>query len=89
MSLKVRVSLVFEDPSLPVRAGELDYQRRSNGPRLSSVASHGFENGSWSMQTSNLVEFKRFLHITNRNSTMQQVCSEILERYVKLYPNDA
>lgn len=63
----------------------------SASSRRTSAAHNLFEpnnsyNG-WQSAPSNLVEYKRFLHITNSNNSLQKVCSEIVERYIRLYPD--
>lgn len=33
-------------------------------------------------------EYKRFLHLTQKSNTLQNACTEIIDRYLKLYPED-
>lgn len=87
MSLKLRVSIIFEDSS-SLGTSDREFQQDHAGYRIPALPVNTYENERWEVSNPNLLEFKRFLHITNKTHTMQQVCQEIVEKYVKLYPND-
>lgn len=92
MSLKLRVSLVY-----PTSVAS---DRRPDESSL-SITSRKSETSFYPVNISGLAsvpvatsdaaplrEYKRFLHITDKENTLQTVCGEIAEKLAKLYPED-
>lgn len=88
MSIRLRVVLAYNDENyrdeiVSSRNPSTSFQSQANTSNTSFNTSHSFIKSP-----SSLREYKRFLHVTERASSLQQVCLEILQRYIKLYPNE-
>lgn len=92
MSLKLRVSLVYPTSvASDRRPEESSLSITSRKPEASFYPVNLSGLASVPAATSDaapLREYKRFLHITDTENTLQAVCGEIVEKLAKLYPDD-